>query len=89
MTTYNKNPYLNTYVSIVTETNFKNDILQVSDKVFQPILNLQPFIYVSSYQGLKLIKSFGYKTFDFIDESYDNIEDEKDKKGKSSMKSKD
>ena len=25
---------------------------------------------------MKLLKSFGYKTFDFIDESYDDIKDE-------------
>ena len=73
---YKQNPYLNSYISIVTETNFKNDIFQLTDKVFQPILNLQPFIYVAPYQGLKLLKSFGYKTFDFIDESYDDIKDE-------------
>ena len=76
---YKQNPYLNSYISIVTETNFKNDIFQLTDKVFQPILNLQPFIYVAPYQGLKLLKSFGYKTFDFIDESYDDIKDENER----------
>tara|TARA_B100000287_G_scaffold418363_1_gene455199 strand:- start:132 stop:1244 length:1113 start_codon:yes stop_codon:yes gene_type:complete len=76
LSNYKQNPYLNTYITIVTETNFKNNILQLTDKVFQPIVNLQPFIYVSSCGGLKLIKSLGYQTFDFIDESYDKIENE-------------
>ena len=73
---YEQNPYQNSYISIITETNFDNNILQVTDKVFQPIVNFHPFIYVSSRGGLKLLKSMGYKTFNFIDESYDDIEDE-------------
>ncbi len=73
---YKQDPYLNTYISIVTETNFDNKILQVTDKVFKPIVNLQPFIYVASQHGLQHIRDLGYKTFDFIDESYDEIEDE-------------
>jgi hypothetical protein len=39
-------------------------------------VNLQPFIYVASQHGLQHIRDLGYKTFDFIDESYDGIEDE-------------
>jgi hypothetical protein len=73
---YEQNPYQNSYISIITETNFDNNALQVTDKVFQPIVNFHPFIYVSSCGGLKLLKSMGYKTFNFIDESYDDIEDE-------------
>ena len=76
LSSYKQNPYLNSYISIITETNFQNDVLQLTDKVFQPIVNLQPFIYVASHNGLKLIKSMGYQTFDFIDESYDEIENE-------------
>ena len=52
---YKQDPYLNTYISIVTETNFDNRILQVTDKVFKPIVNLQPFIYV-------LRHNMGYNT---------------------------
>jgi len=73
---YKQNPYQNSYISIITETNFDNNALQVTDKVFQSIVNFHPFIYVSSCGGLKLLKSMGYKTFNFIDESYDDIEDE-------------
>ena len=63
----------------MTETNFDNKILQVTDKVFKPIVNLQPFIYVASYGGLQHIRDLGYHTFDFIDESYDLIEDEEER----------
>ena len=73
---YEQNPYQNSYISIITETNFDNNTLQVTDKVFQAIVNFHPFVYVSSCGGLKLLKSMGYKTFNFIDESYDDIEDE-------------
>ena len=79
LSNFKQDPYLNTYISIVTETNFDNKILQVTDKVFKPIVNLQPFIYVSSYGGLQHIRDLGYHTFDFIDESYDLIEDEEER----------
>tara|TARA_Y100000592_G_C5477183_1_gene322987 strand:+ start:3242 stop:4369 length:1128 start_codon:yes stop_codon:yes gene_type:complete len=76
LSNFKQDPYLNTYISIVTETNFDNEVLQVTDKVFKPIVNLQPFIYVSSFGGLQHIRDLGYHTFDFIDESYDLIKDE-------------
>tara|TARA_B100000131_G_scaffold288860_1_gene300472 strand:- start:907 stop:2061 length:1155 start_codon:yes stop_codon:yes gene_type:complete len=74
---YKQNPYLHSYVEIVTETIYGTGAIQISDKPFKPILNLQPFIYVTSTGGLKVLKDMGYKTFEpFIDESYDDIEDD-------------
>ena len=37
---YKQNPYLNSYISIVTETNFKNDIVSIS---FSPFAFLTEF----------------------------------------------
>jgi hypothetical protein len=77
LNTYNQNPYLHSYIEIVTETIYGTGAIQISDKPFKPILNLQPFIYVTSTGGLKVLKDMGYKTFEpFIDESYDDIEDD-------------
>ena len=70
---YNQNPYNHVYCEIVTETIFDNST-QISDKPYKPILNYLPFIYVTSFEANDL-KSMGYESFDFIDESYDDIKD--------------
>lgn len=82
--------YENTYFSLVTETSFpfkpfsihypkRTDTGRIlSEKIFKPILNWHPFIVASNYQTLALLKSLGYRSFSpYIDESYDEIEDDK------------
>lgn len=84
--------YENSYFSLVTETSFPTkpffktytgytDTGRIlSEKIFKPILNKHPFIVVSNYQTLALLKSLGYKSFSpYIDESYDEIEDDKER----------
>jgi hypothetical protein len=69
---YKKEIYTDSYIHIVTETNFKNDIFP-TEKIINPMVVLQPFILVGAPGYLKYIKELGFKTFDgFIDESYDN-----------------
>jgi hypothetical protein len=76
LTKTTQNPYHNTYLEIVTETMFDNTAVQISEKTFKPIVNLQPFILVGSAGHLQKLKFMGYKTFSpFIDESYDLVED--------------
>ena len=75
ITSYDQNPYNHVYCEIVTETIFDNSATQISDKPYKPILNYLPFIYVTSFGGLNDLKSMGYESFDFIDESYDDIKD--------------
>ena len=73
------NVYLNSWVSLITESSyFKHEgSVFISEKTFKPIACMQPFIIVGSKHSLKYIKKLGYKTFDgFIDESYDDLEDE-------------
>lgn len=71
MRAFKKEIYLDSYIHIVTETNFKNDIFP-TEKIINPMVVLQPFILVGAPGYLKYIKSLGFKTFDgFIDESYD------------------
>jgi hypothetical protein len=72
MRSFKKELYLDSYIHIITETNFKKDIFP-TEKLINPMVVLQPFILFGAPNYLKYIKSLGFKTFDgFIDESYDN-----------------
>ena len=62
---------------VVSETNFYNDKLHLTEKIFKPIAAKRPFILVSSPGNLAYLKSYGFKSFsDWIDESYDNEYDD-------------
>jgi hypothetical protein len=66
-----KDWYSETYVNLVTETFFGHNVF-LSEKIFKPISNLQPFIVLGDYKMLAELKKLGFKTFEpFIDESYD------------------
>lgn len=68
--------YHNSLLSVVTETNFENNEIFLTEKIFKPILHRHPFIVVGAYKTLDHLKELGYKTYsDFIDESYDDIKD--------------
>jgi hypothetical protein len=74
----NKDIYLNTYVSIVTESVFFQEDVNfpsgyLSEKIWKPVGHCQPFILAGPSKSLKHIRErFGYKTFHpYIDESYD------------------
>ena len=72
----NYEPYLNSYINVVTETNFSRLGGYISEKTTKPIANLQPFIIFGTPYTLDELKKLGFKTFaPFIDEEYDNIED--------------
>ena len=74
----NKDMYLNTYLSIVTESVFFQEEKEfpsgyLSEKVFKPIGHCQPFILAGPANSLNYLRErFEYKTFHpYIDESYD------------------
>lgn len=75
--------YYQSYLYVVTETFFEGkaqgeDTLFLSEKIFKPIIFFQPFVVFGRPGTIKLLNSLGYKTFgDYIDESYDSIEDDK------------
>ena len=75
--------YYSSYLYIVTETFFENraqgqDTLFLSEKIFKPIIFFQPFVAFARPGTLKLMQNLGYQTFgDFIDESYDTIDNDK------------
>lgn len=70
--------YLNSLVSVVTETTFyhgegMNEARFLSEKIFKPIAVGHPFIFVTVPKSLELLREIGYKTFHpYIDESYDD-----------------
>ena len=79
----NKDIYLNTYLSIVTESVYFQEHQDfpsgyLSEKIWKPIGHCQPFILAAPSNSLKYIRErFGYKTFHpYIDESYDMEDDD-------------
>lgn len=77
VTNNKKDWYSETYINLVTETFFGPNVF-LSEKIFKPISNLQPFIVLGDYHTLFELRRLGFKTFEpFIDESYDNEIDQK------------
>ena len=73
-----KSWYSDSYFHLVTETFFGPNVF-LSEKIFKPVSNLQPFIVFGDYLTLAELRKLGFKTFEpFIDESYDDcIDDDK------------
>jgi protein involved in ribonucleotide reduction len=70
-----KEHYLDTYVSIVNETGVNDKCTFITEKTIRPMFNRHPFIVWGNPHTLKTLRSFGFKTFDWLlDESYDNCE---------------
>ncbi len=72
---YSNNPYKNSYINIVTETNFeKNDIIILSEKSFIPLYFSQIPIIMASANHIKKMKDrYNFDFFDdIVDHSYDN-----------------
>lgn len=67
--------YNKSFCSIVAETAFDgHDVIFLTEKVFKPIIVRQPFLLISQRHSLRILREYGFKTFDpFIDESYDNF----------------
>jgi hypothetical protein len=79
----NKDMYLKTYISLVTESIFfQSDINYptgfISEKIWKPVGQCQPFILAGPSKSLKYIKErFGFKSFHpYIDETYDDVDDD-------------
>ena len=72
--------FLNSYFSFVTETTFENcleeNVLFVTEKVYQPIMQYHPFIVAANIGFLEHMRQHGYNTFpELFDESYDQEPD--------------
>lgn len=61
---------------VVNETVFYDDKVHLTEKIFQPIVVMRPFLLVGAPGNLEYLKRYGFQTFsDWIDESYDTISD--------------
>jgi len=74
--------FFNTYFSFVVGTMFEGYDEEVpytifmTEKVYKPITNFHPIIYLGNMGSLKKLKELGFKTFHpYIDESYDEEPD--------------
>jgi hypothetical protein len=69
-------PHIDSYFEICFETFVDGEHKSLTEKIFKPIINFQPFLIVAYPGALNLLKELGFKTFSpYIDESYDNVED--------------
>jgi len=65
------------YIEIVSESNFKEQYTFLTEKTARSIISFTPFIMLSSPYALDILKQKGFKTFDrWWDESYDTELDE-------------
>jgi hypothetical protein len=72
---FSNNAYKNSYINIVTETNFeKNDIILTSEKSFIPLFFSQIPIIMASANHIKKMKDrYGFDFFDdIVNHSYDS-----------------
>ena len=69
--------YQETFLSVVSETIYDGRLNFFSEKICKPLINLHPFILMSTPYSLKFLKKFGFKTFHpFINEQYDKEEND-------------
>ena len=67
--------YLETYFNVVSETWPADPSFFVTEKIFKPIVNLQPFIVCGLPGVLKYLKERGYETWgDWFVEDYDETQ---------------
>ena len=65
--------HTHSYFYICTETFTNKEYKSLTEKVFKPIVNFQPFFFVAYPGALALLRNLGFRTFHpFIDESYDS-----------------
>jgi hypothetical protein len=72
---YNVEDFNNTAISVVLETVF-DERIHLTEKTLRAIACGHPFMLAAGPGSLKLLRSYGFHTFDgYIDESYDDIQD--------------
>jgi hypothetical protein len=69
-----RNFYVDSLLSIITETNFDNRELTLTEKSFKQFKQKHPFILVAPAKSLLALHKLGFKTFsEFWSEEYDNM----------------
>ena len=86
-----KDMYLNSYISLVSESIFFQENSDdngislfptgyLSEKIWKPIGHAQPFILAAPSKSLEYLKTLGFKTFSpYIDESYDLVNNDSER----------
>ena len=68
---------------LITETNYSNNVLFLSEKTYKAFYHKIPFIIIGNPGSLNFLHQQGFKTFSpYIDESYDQEEDYEKRKQK-------
>lgn len=79
-TTAHKNSYFYICTETFTGDEYGKGYKSLTEKVFKPIANFQPFLFFAFPGALGLLRELGFKTFHpFIDESYDDEQDVSDR----------
>lgn len=66
----------NSYFYIASETYVHGVYKSLTEKIFKPLINFQPFIFLAFPGALNELRRLGFKTFSpFINEDYDNEQD--------------
>ena len=69
-----KSHYTKSSFSVVTETTFENDSLNITEKSFKPLANCHPFIIIGDQHIHLKLKEFGFELYDdLIDYSFDSV----------------
>ena len=72
--------YLQSYFSVVTETNYEHQEQFFTEKITKPLLMGHPFVVVANKNFYKFLHNEGFKTFNnLIDESFDSIDNHQDR----------
>ena len=68
--------YADSWFSVVTESEMSARVHRITEKPLKPLLNFHPFLVLGSTGSLKLLRGYGFETFDgVIDERYDEETD--------------
>jgi len=67
---------MESFLFVVTETEYWTNKRHLTEKIFKPIISCMPFVLLGPQGNLAYLKSYGFSTFsNWWDESYDNIAD--------------
>src|SRR4030095_6848324 len=65
--------YNDSWFTVVTETEMRARASRITEKTLKPLVNFQPMILFGNPGSLRMIRDYGFTTFDnVIDESYDD-----------------
>ena len=77
---YKHLPTTKYWMEIVSETNYSNHKVFITEKIARPLVNQKPFIVFGDRYTLNELQNKGFKTFsNFWDESYDSLPTSKER----------